>query len=342
MQKPSIYLAAMLFIFSCISKEKRNNEQRESVLKPHPYIEVLDEELNAIIAPGTRVEIIAKGFDWTEGPLWVEGVGLLFCDIPPNKIYKWTEQNGHELFLYPSGYTGSVPRGGEMGSNGLLLDPDGNLVLCQHGDRRVARLSASLSEPQPVYETIINNYQGGRLNSPNDACFDKDGNLYFTDPPYGLEKRMDDPAKELDFQGVFRFSSGGELALLTDELSRPNGIAFSPDEQTLYVANSDPDNAVWMAYSLDSAGTINDYRVFHDATSLVGSEAGLPDGLKVDKHGNIFASGPGGIWIFNDSGKVLGKIKTGQATSNCAFGDGGTTLFITADMYVMKVALTAK
>lgn len=342
MQKPSIYLSAILLFFSCTPKEKRSNEQRESVLNSYPYIEILDEELNSIIAPGTSVEVIAEGFDWTEGPLWVEGIGLLFCDIPPNKIYKWTEQNGHELFLYPSGYTGNVPRGGEVGSNGLLLDPNGNLVLCQHGDRRLARLSASLSEPQPVYETIIDNYQGSKLNSPNDACFDKDANLYFTDPAYGLEKRMDDPAKELDFQGVFRFSAGGELELLTDELSRPNGIALSPDEQTLYVANSDPEKAVWMAYKLDSSGMIEDGKIFHDATDLVGSEAGLPDGLKVDKQGNIFASGPGGIWIFNGSGKVLGKIKTGQATSNCAFGDRGNTLFITADMFVMKIALLVR
>ena len=341
MQNSSVFLAVILLFFSCTLKEKRSSEQIAAVSASFPYVEFIDDELSEIIAPGTSVEIIAEGFDWTEGPLWVEGIGLLFCDIPPNKIYRWSEQNGHELFLYPSGYTGSTPRGGEMGSNGLLLDPDGNLVLCQHGDRRLARLSASLSEPQPVYETIIDNYQGRKLNSPNDACFDKAGNLYFTDPPYGLEKRMDDPSKELDFQGIFRFSAGGELDLLTDELTRPNGIAFSPDDQTLYVANSDPEKAIWMAYSLDSAGMIKDAKVFHDATSLVGSEAGLPDGLKVDKRGNIFASGPGGIWIFNGSGKVLGKIKTGQATSNCAFGNGGTTLFITADMYVMKVALVA-
>lgn len=342
MKKLVLALSIILFVFSCIPKEKRGGENMKSVSTSFPFIEFVEDELNTIIAPGTSVEIIAEGFDWTEGPLWVEGVGLLFCDIPPNKIYKWTEQDGHELFLYPSGYTGTTPRGGEIGSNGLLLDPEGYLVLCQHGDRRIARLKSAFSNPVPDYETIIDNYQGSKLNSPNDACFDRNGNLYFTDPPYGLEKRMDDPSKELNFQGVFRYSVGGELELLTDELSRPNGIAFSPDEQTLYVANSDPDKAIWMAYNLDSTGMIADGEVFHDATDLVGSEAGLPDGLKVDKHGNIFASGPGGIWIFGTDGKVLGKIKTGQATSNCAFGEGETALFITADMYVMKVALAAR
>jgi gluconolactonase len=341
MQRASLFLVAILILFFRTQKDKGGREQRASVLSSFPYIEFIDDELSEIIVPGSGVEIVAAGFDWTEGPLWVEGVGLLFCDIPPNKIYKWTKQNGHELFLHPSGYTGSTPRGGEMGSNGLLLDADGNLVLCQHGDRRLAKMSAPLSEPRPVYETIIDNYLGRKLNSPNDACFDKHGNLYFTDPPYGLEMRMEDPSKELDFQGVYRFSAESQLVLLTDELSRPNGIALSPDEQTLYVANSDPEKAIWMAYSLDGEGKITDTQVFYDVTGFVGSEAGLPDGLKVDKRGNIFASGPGGIWIFNDSGKVLGKIKTGQATSNCAFGQGGTALFISADMYVMKVALTA-
>jgi gluconolactonase len=163
--------------------------------------------------------------------------------------------------------------------------------------------------------------------------------LYFTDPPYGLENRMDDPLKELSFQGVYKYTPSGELYLLTKELSRPNGIALSPDEKTLYVANSDPKKAIWMAYSLDDQGKIESEKLFHDATNLVGKEKGLPDGLKVDDNGNVFASGPGGVWILNSEGKVLGKIRTGQATSNCAFSSNGKVLFITADMYVMKVDL---
>jgi gluconolactonase len=339
MQKLSLISAAILFLFSCTLKEKGNWEQKEEISKSFPFIEVKDDQLKEIIAPGTSVEIIAEGFDWAEGPLWIEGFGLLFSDIPPNKIYKWTKERGLELFLYPSGYTGSAPRGGEIGSNGLLLDPDGNLVLCQHGDRRMARLKSTISDPEPYFETIIDNFNGSKLNSPNDACFDKNGNLYFTDPPYGLERHMEDPLKELDFQGVYRYSASRELVLLTDELSRPNGIALSPDERTLYVANSDPEEAIWMAYKLNDAGRIEGANIFHDATDFVGKEEGLPDGLKVDRNGYIFASGPGGIWIFNPSGKVLGKIKTGQATSNCAFGEAGKALFITADMYVMKVEL---
>ncbi len=316
--------------------QKENNNESETF---QPYIERLAPELDAIINPNSRVEIIADGFDWTEGPLWVDGLGLLFSDIPPNKIYLWTEKNGVKLYLTPSGYTGAEPRGGEMGSNGLLLDGDGNLVLCQHGDRRLARMNASLKDPKPDFITIIDVYQNKKFNSPNDACYDKNGNLYFTDPPYGLENGVKDPLKELSFQGVYKYSNTGALHLVSEEMSRPNGIGLSPDEKTLYVANSDPNSARWIAFSLNNERLPESWIVFYDATDLVNKEKGLPDGLKVDPRGNIFATGPGGVWIFNQKGKVLGKIRTGQATSNCAIGNGGKTLFITADMYVMKVDL---
>jgi gluconolactonase len=334
------YLIVFLVISSCQTKKTRQgNVLSEAEDRDFPFIQKVDTDLDDIIAPDTKVDIISKGYDWTEGPLWVDGVGLLFSDIPPNKVYKWTKVDSTELFLTPSGYTGEEPRGGEKGSNGLLLDADGNLVLCQHGDRRIARMQSDLDNPEPIFETIIGSYQGKKFNSPNDACYDSKGNLYFTDPPYGLEARMDDPLKELDFQGVYRYSSDGELKLLTRQMSRPNGIALSPDEEKLYVANSDPEKAIWMEFDIDKDGNIIDKKVFYDATDLVGQEPGLPDGLKVDEKGNIFASGPGGIWIFNAEARVLGKIKTGQATSNCAIGDNGKHLFITADMCLMKVAL---
>jgi len=340
MKKKQFIFFVILAIVACNPKKETSNQEIvQSKDEFVPFIERYELALDAIISPDAKIDIIAEGFDWTEGPLWIDGVGLLFTDIPPNTIYKWNEADGTKPYLSPSGYTGSNSRGGEMGSNGMLVDDKGNLILCQHGDRRIAMMDSPIETPKAVFKTIVDNYQGKKLNSPNDATFNKQGDLYFTDPAYGLEYMMDDPLKELDFQGVYRFAQSGKLSLLTNKMTRPNGIGFSPDQKTLYVANSDPDYAVWMAYQLNVNGEIEKEKVFYDATEFVNKEPGLPDGLKIDANGNVFASGPGGIWIFNDSGNVLGKIKTGQATSNCAFGENGKVLFITADMYVMKVDL---
>ena len=313
-------------------------------------IERLDPALDAIIAPDAKMEVIANGFAWTEGPLWVRADGgyLLFSDIPPNRILKWQDGQGTQIYLEQSGYLGPIPRPNnvprdEPGSNGLTLDPRGRLVLCQHGNRQVARMDAPLSKPKAKYVPIADRYEGKRLNSPNDLVYDTDGSLYFTDPPYGLTRKMEDPEKQLDFQGVYRVSRDGKLTLLTKELSRPNGIAFSPDHKTLYVANSDPQRAIWMAYDVKPDGSIANGRVFFDATSWVGPERkGLPDGMKVDSQGHLFATGPGGVHIFDKEGKHLGTLATGEATSNCAFGEDGSTLFITADMYVLRLRLKVK
>jgi gluconolactonase len=303
-------------------------------------IEKLDPSFDNIIEPGTAVEILTEGFDWSEGPLWISGGNyLLFSDIPPNKIYKWSEADGLQDYLHPSGYTGITPRGGEPGSNGLLLDKDGRLVLCQHGDRRMARMDAPLDSPEAKFVTLAYQFMGKRLNSPNDAVFKSNGDLYFTDPSYGLEKRDEDPGKELPFKGVYRVKPDGMVDLLTKDIKWPNGIAFSPDESKLYVASSDPDKAIWMVYDLDAKGGIKNGRIFYDCTEASKKEKGVPDGMKVDKQGNVFGTGPGGVWIFNSSGKVLGKIKTGQATSNCAFNADETELYITADMYLLRVKL---
>lgn len=299
--------------------------------------------LDDLLSRDAKLEVIASGFDWSEGPVWVaNGKYLLFSDIPPNKIHKWKEGKGLSLYLKPSGYTGSKKRGGEVGSNGLLVDGEGRLVLCQHGDRRIARMEALMSEPKARYATLASHYEGKRLNSPNDAVFHSNGDLYFTDPPYGLEKRMEDPAKEIDFQGVYRLSRDGRVTLLTKELSRPNGIAFSPDEKTLYVANSDPKRAIWMAYNVRKDGQLGKGRLFYDVTEWVGKRKGLPDGMKVDQAGNLFATGPGGVWVFDSKGRHLGTLLTGQATSNCAFGDDGSTLYITADMHILRIRLKTK
>ena len=319
----------------------------EPPISPYPTIgsiQRLDPALDELIDPETPIEILAEGFEWSEGPVWVtELEAVLFSDIPNNAIFKWSEAGGKELYLKPAGYTGETARGGETGSNGLLLDAENNLVMCQHGDRRMARMDAPLAQPAANFVTLADSYEGKRFNSPNDAVFKSDGSLYFTDPPYGLEKKAEDPAKELDFQGVYRLTPQGEVQLLTNQVYRPNGIAFSPDEQTLYVANSDPNLPIWMAYEVNEDGSLGGARVFFDATEM--REAGLkglPDGMKVDENGNIFATGPGGVLIFSPSGKHLGTILTTEATANCGFGDDGSTLYMTADMYLLRVRLKTK
>jgi gluconolactonase len=304
-------------------------------------IERLDPAIDTLIPPDAVIEVLAEGFNWSEGPVWIEdGDYVLFSDVPENRIYRWKEGEGHSVWLEPSGYTGDVPRGGEPGSNGLLLDSEGRLVLCQHGDRRVARMDAPLTAPETRFTTLADRYDGMRFSSPNDAVFDANGTLYFTDPPYGLPEGTGDPTRETPYNGVYRLGTDGEVTLLTDELSRPNGIGLSPDESTLYVANSDPERAIWMAYDLLPSGTVANGRVFFDATNLVSAEnRGLPDGLKVDAAGNLFATGPGGVLVFSPDGRHLGTIRTTQATANCAFGEGGKTLYMTADSYLLRLRL---
>jgi gluconolactonase len=300
-------------------------------------IERLDPSLDAIISPATKVEIIADGFKWTEGPLWIDTEKmLLFSDVFSNKVYKWTEEKGTETYLSPSGYTLPAARGGEFGSNGLLVDNTGKLVLCQHGNRQVARMDATLTTPTPSFTPLAANYEGKKLNSPNDATFHSNGDLFFTDPPYGLEKAMDDPLKEIPFQGVYKTKPTGQVILLCDSLTRPNGIALFPGEQKLLVANSDPAKPFWYAFDIANDSLTNAH-IFYNASTHLDEGKGLPDGLKIDKNGNVFASGPGGIFIFNANGKLLGKIKLPVAPSNCAFSADGKTLFITATNYVLRV-----
>lgn len=300
-------------------------------------IERIDPRFDAIVPKDARVEKLAEGYDWSEGPAWDKATGtLVFSDVPMNTVYRWKEGKGVSVFLKPSGYTGTVARGGEPGSNGLVFGPDGKLVLCQHGDRRVARLDGD------KFITLADNYQGKKLNSPNDAVFHSNGDLYFTDPPYGLLKQNGDPAKELPFNGVYRLKPSGELTLLTKEMTFPNGIALSPDEKTLYVANSDPNLAIWKAFPVKDDGTIGEGKVFADVTSSARTRKGLPDGMKVDAKGNLFATGPGGVLVFAPDGTHLGTFATGEATANCGWGDDGSTLYITADMYLGRVRLATK
>lgn len=301
-------------------------------------IERKDARFDRLIPKDAVIEQLAKGFIWAEGPVWIpKGNYLLFSDTRQNTVFQWSESGGVRSFLKPSGYTGQTPRDGEPGSNGLLLDPAGNLVLCQHGDRRIARL-----EEGGRFTTLVDRYMGKRLNSPNDGVYKSNGDLYFTDPPYGLLKLNDDPAKELPFNGVYRLAKSGELTLLTKDLTFPNGLTFSPDEKTLYVANSDPNRAIWTAYPVLDDGNIGPGKVFADVTALTKTKKGLPDGLKVDKDGNLFATGPGGVLVFAPDGTHLGTLDTGVPTGNCAWGDDGATLYITADTNLCRVKTTTK
>lgn len=299
-------------------------------------VEKFDDALDKIVSKNAKAEIIAEGFDWSEGALWVEQYKmLLFSDVPQNTIYKWTEAKGKEVYLKPSGYTGTIERGGEMGSNGLTLDENGNLVMCQHGDRRMARMDAPLDNPQPKFITLANKYKEQRFSSPNDATFNSKGELFFTDPPYGLLKQSDDdPAKEILFNGVYKVKKNGEVILLTDSLTRPNGIAFFPGEKKLLIANSDPKKPNWYIFDVDGDKLTNG-RIFYHAVSEKGMK-GLPDGFKIDSHGNVFATGPGGIHIFNKDGKLLGRLRVDESTSNCSLSADEKTLYITNDMYVLR------
>jgi gluconolactonase len=297
-----------------------------------------DPRFDRLVPTGAKIEVIASGFAWAEGPVWVKDGGyLLFSDIPRNSVMKWTPQDGAVLFLKPSGFTGIVDYGHEPGSNGLTIDARGRLISCEHGDRRVSRLEINGGK-----RTLADSYQGKRLNSPNDVIVKSNGDIYFSDPPYGLPKNWDDPRRELDFCGVYRLTPDGKLTLLNKELSRPNGLAFSPDEKTLYVANSDPKRAIWMAYPVQEDGTLGAGRVFADVTGMVGQHKGLPDGMKIDREGNLFAGGPGGIHVYAPDGKLLGRIDTGEATANCNWGDDGSTLYITADMYLCRLKTSTK
>ncbi len=301
----------------------------------------LSPEMDGIIAPGTLPEILADGFDWSEGPLWLpEQKVLIFSDVPENTIFQWSEDEGVRLYLKPSGYTDDIPRGGETGSNGLLLDPDGKLVLCQHGDRRMARMNSSTALPEASFTTLADNWDGKKFNSPNDAVFNKAGDLFFTDPAYGMEFRYDDPKREMDFTGVFWLHQEGEVSLVTDQLSAPNGIGLSPDEKHLYVANSGKSSGlIWEVFDRAPDGSYTNERLFYDAGPAGDSLKGAPDGLTVRSDGIIFATGPGGVWIFEPDGTHLGIVRTGQATSNCTLDAREDYLYMTADNFLMRIKL---
>lgn len=294
-------------------------------------IERLDPALDAILAPDVKIETLCTGFDWAEGPVWdAKEKRLLFSDVPRNTIYQWKEGDSEaSVFMKPSGFTGVGAYGREPGSNGLAMDAKGQLYCCEHGDRRVSYLT-----PGGGKRTLADNYNGKRFNSPNDLAIASNGDVYFTDPPYGLGG---EEFRELDFHGVYRVTPQGVVSLVTRDLERPNGVALSPDGKILYVAQSHGPAPIIMAYPLKADGSVEGGKIFLNCKDLQGP--GSPDGLKVDAKGNVFSTGPGGCLIFNPAGKLLGRILCGRPTANVAFGPEGKQLYLTSDDRVLRVAL---
>ena len=301
-------------------------------------LEFLDPAMKEFFDKNAQIELLAEGFDWAEGPVWVDRLnGVLFSDVPNNKVYMWNEKKGLSIFLEPSGMTNYSPTNKTDGSNGLALDKNGNLILCQHGDRTVARLK-KWKFKKPSFDIIVEKYEGKRLNSPNDLVFDKSGSIYFTDPPYGLKIQDDDPLKELNFNGIYRWSESKGIELLSKSMKRPNGIILSKDEKTVYVGNSDKDNNVILAFDNDKNGLVNE-RVFFDGNNLSKNRVGLFDGLKLHSSGIIFTTGPGGVLLLDSKGKHLGTIMPGKATANCAFDSNESYLYLTSDNVLARIKL---
>ncbi|MDA9628601.1 SMP-30/gluconolactonase/LRE family protein [Flavobacteriaceae bacterium] len=323
------YLTLLFFSFCFYTLSAQDGPQ---------VLEILDPRMEILISKNAKIEILAEGFGWAEGPVWIPELnGILFSDVPNNKAYLWTEEKGLSLFLYPSGMTNHAPNNKSAGSNGLGLDSDGNLILCQHGDRSISRLNNWFFE-EPKYDVLVDHFNGKWLNSPNDLVFDKQGSIYFTDPPYGLRNGDEDDLKELNFNGVFKWSARGEVKLVEKNMSRPNGIALSLDEKTAYVTNSDPANDVIMAFDVLEDGFLNG-RIFFDGKVLSQTREGLFDGLKMHSSGIIFATGPGGVLLLDSMGVHLGTIMPGKKTANCSFDKDEQYLYLTSTDVLARIKL---
>jgi gluconolactonase len=307
----------------------------------------LDPAIDKMIPADANLERIVTGFTWIEGPVWADG-RLFFAEIPSNSIRTWTPGKGVSIFLQPSGYKGTAPYGGpESGSNGMSLDVRGRLTVAGHAQRDVYRFESL--DPKGPITVLADTYKGKQLNSPNDLVYKSDGSLYFTDPPYGLRTQQDnDPEKKLDVNGVYRIphalaqkpgaaTARADLQLLVSDLTRPNGIAFSPDEKYLYVNNSQP-KKIWMRYTVKPDGTLTDAKLLYDDTA--DTRPGSPDGMKVDVEGNIYSAGPGGVWIFSPEGKALGTILMPGRVANVAWaGADRKMLYITGSEGIFRVHL---
>jgi gluconolactonase len=336
MRKLTITIAALIALAGCTPKNEVAEKEKQTARSSAGSVLRVDPALDAIVPQTATIEKIADGFKFTEGPLWFPEGHLWFSDVVGNVVRQWSPSGVTEILRPGGADKADAPEGSFIGPNGMVADRDGAVLLCQHGNRRIVRITKDRQ-----VSTYVDRFEGKRLNSPNDLVYKSDGSLYFTDPPYGLVGQDTDPAKELKFNGVYRFSNGKVQALVRD-LTRPNGIAFSPDEKVLYVANSDEKRKLWMRYDVQPDGSVKNGRVFYDVTSQ--TESGLPDGMKVDSNGNVYATGPGGVWIFSPEGKHLGTIKPAETPANCGWGDDGKTLYITATtgLYRIKLSVPGK
>lgn len=301
-------------------------------------IERWDPALDAIVPRDAQIEKLAEGFGWAEGPVWVaSGSYLLFTDVPGNKMWKWSEKAGLELFLDPSGGVNPDPSiWREAGANGLYPDAAGSILVADTGNRMIARLNLATKQKTPV----ATQFDGKKLSTPNDVVRTRAGVVFFTDPPYGFRKGDAAEQKEQSFNGVYRVATDGKVTVIEKELTRPNGVALSPDERTLYVTQSEAKRGIVMAYSLDASANVTGSRLFHDATDLIAAGgSGLPDGLTVAADGTLFIGGPGGVLVLSKDGKRLGRISTGMTTANCKFGDDGRTLYLTSSNMLARIRL---
>ena len=327
----------LLSILSC------NNTNKENYTRlTRGNVQIFDESAKIFVNEDSRIELLADSLFLSEGPLWIESLNsLLFTQVASNKVFKWNENDGLSVYLDPSGYTGIVPAepDGLVGSNGMVLNSNGDLILAQHGDRRIAKL-IDWDNETPEFETLAGRYNDKLFNSPNDLVYADNGDLYFTDPPYGfgLEKLLTSELKEQPVNGVYKLTKSGEVVLLVEDILLPNGIAISNDNKTLYVNSSDVEYPIITKFDITENGLEN-RDIFFDGTELIKSSEGWFDGLKVHSSGNIFSTGPGGVLILTPEGKHLATIGTTSNALNCAFGNNEEYLYITAFDYLARVKL---
>ena len=339
MIRPSFNCLLMLAAACWIPAQAQNTTNFPSI----GHVDRFESAVDGLIDKDARIEVLCGGFEWAEGPVWINEAGnkyggyILFSDIPHNAVMKWQEGSGVSVFMKPAGYTGVAAYGNEPGSNGLALNAQGELLSCEHGDRRISVLTKNGGKM-----TLADRWQGKRFNSPNDLAVRKNGDIFFTDPIYGLPNKANDASREIEFCGVYRLQPDGTVTLQHKGMSRPNGIAFSPDEATLYVANSDGRDPVWRGFPVKDDGNLGEPKPFFDASKEDRIPTGGGDGLKVDIHGNVFATGPGGVLVLSPRGKLLGRIVTGEAIANVGWGNDGSVLYLTSDMYLCRIQTKTK
>jgi gluconolactonase len=336
----SLLIAAAMSTLACATTPATTTRVEPTKIEDG-RIDRWDPAMDAIVPKDWKIEKIAEGFGWAEGPIWVKSGGyLLFTDVPGNKMWKWSEKGGLEKFLDPSGAATFDPAiWREAGANGLAIDGPNSILVADTGNRGIQRLDLTTKQKTPVAMA----FEGKKFSSPNDVARTKSGVVFFTDPPYGFRKFDAAPEKEIPFNGVYRAGKDGKVTVIEKELTRPNGVALSPDERTLYVAQSEGKQAIINAYTLDANGEVVSKKLFHDATDLaVPGSPGAPDGLTVAADGTVFTSAPGGVLVLSKDGKRLGRIWDGKQTANCKFGDDGKTLYMTSSNMVARIRLNIK